>query len=100
MEPKLENLYKLSKERKALRSTLEKESSLPTGDPELIERELFGIEEQIKTWSIAEEGGLTKAKERLRQERAEMESGLWIDETAIAEEIPEYPEISTLLESS
>lgn len=58
--------------------------------PEIVEeiKKLSGV---ASTFSIKEQGGLSKAKERLRQDRHIAEQSAWLDEPAITREIgPEY----------
>lgn len=100
MKQEQENLHKLSQERSALRSILKQEPKLPGGVPDTIMKELKNIEERIKPWHIANEGGFTKAKERLKKEQAEIEGRLWIDEAVIALEVPQYPQIKALVDGN
>src|SRR3989338_6716016 len=104
MEPKPENLYKLSKERKVIRSILENEKNeMPVSTQEHFKEELETIDGQIKSWHIADEGGLSKAKERLQAERSKYESdelSASIDEEQITTEVPEYSRIKSLHKSA
>lgn len=83
------SLYKLSKERRGIRGKLREEEN-----PHIAEALSEALEElniQAKDFSIAEEGGLTKAKERLREEKAEYEATKieerWLDEKSIGAEV-------------
>ena len=107
MEPKPENLYKLSKERKAVRSAIE--NGMPVANQERFQKEFEAIDAQIKSWHIVDEsglpvakGGLSAAKERLRTERVEydkIEAKSLIDEEEVVADISEYSRIKTLTES-
>lgn len=84
------NLYKLSKERHGIRGELKEFKENPH-IVEALSEELDELNVQAKEFSITKEGGLTKAKERLRKEKAEYEATKteerWLDDKSIETEV-------------
>ena len=83
------NFYKISKERREVRKRLKEEKSSLVAEA-LVET-IEELNVQAKEFSIAKEGGLTKAKERIGKERSEYEETKteerWLDEKSIESEI-------------
>lgn len=83
------NFHKISRERHEARKQLKGELSLLVA--EALSEALDELNTQAKEFSISEEGGLTKAKERLRKEKTEYEGikteERWLDEKSIGAEV-------------
>ncbi|MBI3255496.1 MAG: AAA family ATPase [Candidatus Andersenbacteria bacterium] len=100
--PAQKNFNDIAKRRKTARQTLaelEKQGTTrPGGALEKVALgELAEASEEAADFSIAGEGGLTSAKERLRSERTQAEKAGFLDEAAIEAEMgPEYKNLSVL----
>ncbi len=95
------NFYDISNERKELRRALDELKEADMGESSVAEKaadEIEALDREAEGFSVRTLGGLAKAKERLVADREAAERSAWLDEAAITEAVPEYPEIISLEE--
>lgn len=100
--PKEPNFYELSQERQAIRKTLKeaKEGELPENITIPLYEEKKRLDKEVSSFSIQELGGISKAKEKIIEDKKEREAlagDAWIQKESIAKEVgPAFNEIEEL----
>lgn len=99
MENPQPNFYDLAEERRGLRKAVRESEESETAK-KVLEKTLEAVNEEAKSFSIKEAGGLKPARDILKADKERSDRSAWINEEVIEQEIgPSFADISELEEN-